>query len=198
MFDNLQWGFFCLWRIFSWGICKKFLSILKIVEIPYFKQVPRFQKLKDVNSKDSLVHSPSYLRTEHVELSQIKFFFALEKIPSPNVKGPLSSNAAFQLHFSWQDDRFTDEGNSLFPHYITRLSDLSGSPFALGDYSKAWGSNAEVLNLSSGEWSTRESYPYSDWITHYATVSMPNEIMIFGGWDGTLRWCFKVISRSRT
>ena len=94
---------------------------------------------------------------------------------------------------SWQGDRFIDEGNSLFPHYITRLSDLNGSPFALGDYSKSWGSNVEVLNLSSGGWSVRESYPYSDWITHYATVSMPNEIIVFGGWDGTLRWGSKSI-----
>ena len=97
-----------------------------------------------------------------------------------------------ELHSSWQGDRFIDEGNSLFPHYITRLSDLNGSPFAQGDYSKAWGSNAEILDMASGQWSARESYPYSDWITHYATVSMQDEIIIFGGWDGTLRWGFKV------
>ena len=108
----------------------------------------------------------------------------------------VSSDKTIKIYPSWQGDRFTDEGNSLFPHYITRLSDLNGSPFALGDYSKAWGSNAEVLNMTSGEWTARESYPYSDWITHYATVSMLDEIIIFGGWDGTLRPGFKVFPES--
>ena len=114
----------------------------------------------------------------------------------PLLNRSASSDKTIKIHPSWQGDRFTDEGNSLFPHYITRLSDLNGSPFALGDYSKAWGSNAEILNMTSGEWSVRESYPYSDWITHYATVSMPDEIIIFGGWDGTLRPGFKVFPES--
>ena len=52
-----------------------------------FQQVLRFRRLKDANSKDSLDHFHFCLRMEHVGPIQIKSFFALEKVPSLNVKG---------------------------------------------------------------------------------------------------------------
>ena len=57
------------------------------------QQALRYRRLKDVSSKDSLDHFHFCLRMEHVGPIQIKPFFALEKVPSLNVKGKRCSMA---------------------------------------------------------------------------------------------------------
>ena len=66
-------------------------------------------------------------------------------------------------------------------HDYSRLAKYGSYPFTLGS---KYGSHnrAEMLTSRSSRWTQLPAYPFHDNISSYATVSINNEIIVFGGY----------------
>merc|ERR1711953_45603 len=85
----------------------------------------------------------------------------------------------------WDGMSYEKQPNAIHFHYDTRLSILDGEPFALGHMTaNPHGNKAEVFNFDENQWKEIPEYPWESCIFYYATVSLQDSVIVFGGWNG--------------
>ena len=75
-------------------------------------------------------------------------------------------------------DTFKTVSRSLEPHFAGRLANYHGNAFVTGGITP---NNAVTEIFDGHQWTEMASYPFWNAINSYGVVSLPEEVVIFGG-----------------
>ena len=79
---------------------------------------------------------------------------------------------------SFDGEAFTPLSNSSRPHFAGRLATYHGNAFVVGSLAP---NNAVTEIFDGNHWEIMMDYPFSNYINSYGVVSLPDQVVIFGG-----------------
>ena len=83
-----------------------------------------------------------------------------------------------QFVFSFDGKQVVDEQSTIHNHYGSNLGVFDGSPFVVGSGNPE---NKEVEHFRKSSWSSVGQFPFvSEYINGYSTLTVKNEVYIFG------------------